>query len=87
MKQTKDADGNSPFSSCLIDACNNDGAKLKKVTCPALEEFEEVCVENGYAPPEANNWRNITSCREHLHFIHLLLIALNFFTNNLVKVD
>ncbi|XP_062614735.1 zonadhesin-like [Saccostrea cucullata] len=62
MKQTKDADGNSPFSSCLIDACNNDGATLKTVTCPALEEFEEVCVESGYAPPEVNNWRNITSC-------------------------
>ncbi|XP_061195814.1 IgGFc-binding protein-like [Saccostrea echinata] len=62
MKTTKDADGNSPFSSCLIDACNNDGAKLKTVTCPALEEFEEICVENGYAPPEDNIWRNITSC-------------------------
>ncbi|XP_056022048.1 zonadhesin-like [Ostrea edulis] len=62
MKNTQEADGNSPFSSCLIDACNNDGAGLKQVTCSALEEFEEKCVENGYAPPEKNNWRNITSC-------------------------
>lgn len=66
MKNTQEADGNSPFSSCLIDACNNDGAGLKQVTCSALEEFEEKCVENGYAPPEKNNWRIITSCGKFL---------------------
>lgn len=66
MKNTQEADGNSPFSSCLIDACNNDGAGLKKVTCSALEEFEEQCVENGYPPPEKNKWRVITSCCKFL---------------------
>uniref|UniRef100_K1PIX3 IgGFc-binding protein n=1 Tax=Magallana gigas TaxID=29159 RepID=K1PIX3_MAGGI len=62
MKKSEEPDGINPFSSCLIDACNNDGPALKKIVCSALEEFEEQCVENGYAPPEKNDWRNITSC-------------------------
>ncbi|XP_065944540.1 zonadhesin isoform X2 [Magallana gigas] len=62
MKKSEEPDGINPFSSCLIDACNNDGPALKKIMCSALEEFEEQCVENGYAPPEKNDWRNITSC-------------------------
>lgn len=62
MTKSQEPDGINPFSSCLIDACNNDGPALKKIVCSALEEFEEQCVENGYAPPEKNDWRNVTSC-------------------------
>lgn len=63
MRNSQEPDGDNPFSSCLIDACNNEGTTgLQKIVCSALEEFEEQCVENGYAPPENNNWRMITSC-------------------------
>ncbi|XP_078315541.1 alpha-tectorin-like [Crassostrea virginica] len=63
MTNSQEPDGDNPFSSCLIDACNNEGTTgLQKIVCSALEEFEEQCVENGYAPPENNNWRMITSC-------------------------
>jgi hypothetical protein len=85
MRTTHEADGNSPFSSCLIDACNNEGAGLKKVICSALEEFEEQCSENGYAPLEYNDWRKIASCCKLL--LRVIEYFVVFIVNKCIQIQ